>query len=45
MFEHPDLPDFDECDGEKCKSWIAQQGLQLVMVHLEADAPEEIADR
>ena len=45
MFQHPDLPDFEEGDGEKCKAWIAQQGLQLVMVHLEADAPEEIADR
>ncbi|ORL69592.1 hypothetical protein B7H19_10280 [Pseudomonas putida] len=45
MFQHPDLPDFDEGDGEKCKAWIAQQGLQLIMVHLETDAPEEIADR
>ena len=47
MFEHPDLPDFDEGDGdgEKCKAWVAQQGLQLVMFHLETDAPEEIADR
>ncbi len=45
MFQHPDLPDFDEGDGEKCKAWVAQQGLQLVMVHLETDAPEEIADR
>lgn len=45
MFEHPDLPDFDEGDGEKCKAWIAQQGLQLIMFHLETDAPEEIADR
>lgn len=45
MFQHPDLPDFDEGDGEKCKAWVAQQGLQLVMFHLETDAPEEIADR
>ncbi len=45
MFEHPDLPDLDEGDGEKCKAWIGQQGLQLVMVHLENDAPEEIAER
>jgi len=45
MFEHPDMPDFDEGDSEKCKTWIAQQGLQLVMVHLETDAPDEIADR
>jgi len=27
MYEHPELPDFDEGDGEKCKAWIAQQGL------------------
>ncbi|ROL64928.1 hypothetical protein [Pseudomonas vranovensis] len=45
MFQHPDLPDFDEGDGEKCKAWVAQQGLQVVMVHLETDAPEDIADR
>ncbi|MEN5141113.1 hypothetical protein [Pseudomonas juntendi] len=45
MYEHPELSDFDEGDGEKCKAWIAQQSLQLVMVHLETDAPEEIADR
>lgn len=45
MFKHPDLPDFDEGDGEKCKAWIAQQGLQVVMVELETDAPEEIAER
>lgn len=53
VFEHPDIPDFDEGegegegdgDGEKWKAWIAQQGLQLVMIYLETDAPEEIADR
>lgn len=45
MFQHPDLPDFDEGDGEKCKAWIAEQGLQVLMIELETDAPEEIADR
>ena len=45
MFQHPDLPDFEEGDGEKCKAWIERQGLQLVMAYLETDAPEEIADR
>lgn len=47
MFQHPDLPDFDERDGDgqKCKAWVAQQGLQLVMFHLETDAPDEIVDR
>ncbi|BCQ63166.1 hypothetical protein PBOI14_49160 [Pseudomonas sp. Boi14] len=45
MFQHPDLPDFEEGDGEKCKAWVAQQGLQLFMISLESDALEEIADR
>lgn len=45
MFQHPDLPDFDEGDGEKYKAWIAEQGLQVIMIELETDAPEEIADR
>ena len=45
MFQHPDLPDFDEGDGDKCKAWIAQQGLQVVMVELETDAPGDIAER
>lgn len=45
MFQHTDLPDFDEGDGERCKAWVAQQGLQLVMFYLETDAPEEIAER
>lgn len=44
MFQHPDLPDFDEGDGEKCKAWIAEQGLQVSMVSLEF-ADEAIADR
>lgn len=44
MFQHPDMPDFSEGDGEKCKAWIAEQGLAVTMVSLEY-ADEEIADR
>lgn len=29
MFQHPDMPDFEEGEGDKCKAWIAQQGLQV----------------
>ncbi len=45
MFQHPDLPDFDEGDVEKSKDWVAQQGLEVVRVELETDAPEDIAER
>ncbi|KTC22487.1 hypothetical protein AO392_18775 [Pseudomonas putida] len=44
MFQHPDLPDFDEGDGDKCKAWIAEQGLEVGKVSLEY-ADEAIADR
>lgn len=45
MFQHPDLPDFDEGDVKKSKDWVAQQGLEVVRVELETDAPENIAER
>lgn len=44
MFWHPELPEFDEGDGDKCKAWIAQQGLQVAMVSIEG-ADDEISDR
>lgn len=44
MFQHPDMPDFDEGDGDKCKAWIAEQGLTVAMVSLEFAEPA-IADR
>ena len=44
MFQHPDMPDFDEGDEEKCKAWVVEQGLAVAMVSLEY-ADEEIADR
>ncbi|WP_392889765.1 hypothetical protein ACF6ZU_00345 [Pseudomonas migulae] len=43
-FQHPDMPDFDEGDGDKCKAWVAEQGLQMAMVSLEY-ADEAVADR
>jgi hypothetical protein len=44
MFQHPDLPDFDEGDGEKVKAWVAEQGLEVAMCSLEYAEPE-VADR
>ncbi|WP_433886642.1 hypothetical protein [Pseudomonas vranovensis] len=44
MFQHPDLPDFEEGDGDKCKAWIAEQGLEVGKVSLEY-ADEAIANR
>ena len=43
-FQHPDMPDFDEGDGERCKAWIAEQGLAVAMVSLEY-AEETVANR
>ena len=45
-FQHPDMPDFDEGDGDgdKCKTWIAEQGLAVAMVSLEY-ADEGVANR
>lgn len=44
MFQHPDLPDFDEGDGEKVKAWLAVQKLDVTMDSLEY-AEEAIANR
>jgi hypothetical protein len=38
------MPDFDEGDGDKCKAWIAEQGLKVAMVSREY-ADEAVADR
>ncbi len=45
FFQHPDLPDFDEGDGDKCKAWIAEQGLEVVMVALEYHSDEAFSER
>lgn len=45
FFQHPDLPDFDEGDGERCKAWIAEQGLQVKMIALEYHSDESISER
>jgi hypothetical protein len=45
FFQHPDLPDFDEGDGERCKAWIAEQGLQVQMVSLEYHSDEAVSER
>lgn len=44
MLQHPDMPDFEEGDGDKRKAWIAEQGLALAIVRLEY-ANEVIANR
>jgi hypothetical protein len=43
-FQHPDMPEFDEGDGDKCKAWVAEQGLDVGMVSLEY-ADEAVANR
>ena len=45
MFAHPDMPDFGEDDGDKCKAWIATQGLQVKMVSLEYHSDEAVSER
>lgn len=45
MFYHPDMPDFDEGDEEKCKAWVAEQSLQVKMVELEYHSDEAISER
>jgi len=45
FFQHPDLPDFDEGDGDKCKAWIAEQELEVAMVSLEYHSDEAISER
>jgi hypothetical protein len=45
MFQHPDMPDFDEGDGDKCKAWIAEQGLEVRMVELEYHSDEAVSER
>ncbi|OZY42787.1 hypothetical protein CJF43_05785 [Pseudomonas fragi] len=44
MLLHPNMPDFDEGDDEKCRAWVAELGLTVMMVSL-GFAAEEIADR
>lgn len=43
-FQHPDMPDFDEGDGDKYKAWAAEQGLTVTQARLEY-AEEAVADR
>ncbi|WP_296257697.1 MULTISPECIES: hypothetical protein [unclassified Pseudomonas] len=43
--QHPDLPDFDEGDGDKCKAWIAEQGLEVVKAELEYHSDEAVSER
>lgn len=45
FFQHPDMPDFDEGDGDKCKTWIAEQGLEVAKEELEYAGDQAVADR
>lgn len=47
MFAHPDMPEFDEGDGDgdKVKAWVAEQGLEVKMVELEYHSDEAISER
>ncbi len=39
------MPDFDEGDGDKCKAWIAEQGLEVAKEELEYAGDQAVADR
>jgi hypothetical protein len=41
-FQHPDIPDFDEGDGDKCKAWVAEQGLTVEPAEDQQHAPLSI---
>ena len=45
MFAHPDMPEFDEGDGDKCKAWVAEQALEVTMVSLEYHSDEAVSER
>ena len=45
MFAHPDMPDFDEGDGDKCKAWVAEQALEVTMARLEYHSDEAVSER
>lgn len=45
FFQHPDLPNFDEADRDKCKAWIAEQRLDVVMVALENHSDPAISEQ
>ncbi len=44
MFWHPELPSFEEGDGDKCKQWLAEQGLVIKASSIEG-AEDSISDR
>ncbi|RMU96801.1 hypothetical protein ALP20_03388 [Pseudomonas coronafaciens pv. coronafaciens] len=41
----PTSQGFDEGDGDKCKAWIAEQGLEVVKDELEYASDKAVADR
>lgn len=45
MWYHPDLPGFDEGEGDKYRAWVEQQQIAVKRVDMEDDAPEELNDR
>ncbi|NHZ94601.1 hypothetical protein F2P46_02425 [Massilia sp. CCM 8734] len=40
FWTHPDLPSFDEGEGEKYNAWLAEQGIRVSMSALE-DEPDD----
>lgn len=44
MFWHPDLPSFDEGEGDRCMQWLAEQGLAVKMISIES-ADDAISER
>ena len=45
FWSHPDLPGFDEGDGDKYRAWVVQQQIKVQRVDMEDDASDELNDR
>ena len=45
FWSHPDLPGFDEGEGDKYRAWIVQQQISVKRVDMEDDASDELNDR
>lgn len=45
FWSHPDLPDFEEDEGDKYRLWLAQQQITAKRVDMEDDASDELNDR
>lgn len=45
FWSHPDLPGFEEDEGDKYRLWLAQHQIMAKRVDMEDDASDELNDR